>query len=65
VRALCAFLEERYDGDAARIWREAESGKDLKARLAELPGFDVERSPCQPDGLRAGYQRVGHRSNAA
>ena len=39
VRALCAFLEERYDGDAARIWREAESGKDLKARLAELPGF--------------------------
>jgi uncharacterized HhH-GPD family protein len=39
VRALCVFLEERYDGDAARIWREAESGKDLKTRLAELPGF--------------------------
>jgi uncharacterized HhH-GPD family protein len=39
VRALCAFLEERYDGDAARIWREAESGKDLQKRLGELPGF--------------------------
>jgi uncharacterized HhH-GPD family protein len=39
VRALCAFLEERYGGDAARIWREAESGEDLRARLAELPGF--------------------------
>jgi uncharacterized HhH-GPD family protein len=39
VRALCAFLEERYDGDAARIWREAESGKDLQRRLGELPGF--------------------------
>src|SRR5882757_4106523 len=26
VRALCAFLEERYDGDAARVWREAASG---------------------------------------
>jgi uncharacterized HhH-GPD family protein len=39
VRALCAFLDERYAGDAARLWREAESGKDLRARLAELPGF--------------------------
>jgi uncharacterized HhH-GPD family protein len=39
VRLLCAFLEERYDGDAARIWREAASGDDLKARLGELPGF--------------------------
>ena len=39
VRALCAFLEERYGGDAARIWREAASGEDLRARLGELPGF--------------------------
>ena len=39
VRLLCAFLEERYDGDAARIWRDAASGDDLKARLRELPGF--------------------------
>jgi uncharacterized HhH-GPD family protein len=39
VRLLCAVIEERYDGDAARIWREAASGDDLKARLGELPGF--------------------------
>lgn len=39
VRALCAFLDERYGGDAARLWREAESGEDLRARLGELPGF--------------------------
>jgi uncharacterized HhH-GPD family protein len=39
VRSLCVFLEERYGGDAARIWREAASGDDLKARLGELPGF--------------------------
>ena len=39
VRALCAFLDERYGGDGARIWREAESGEDLRGRLAELPGF--------------------------
>jgi uncharacterized HhH-GPD family protein len=39
VQALCAFLETRYDGDAARVWEDAESGADLRARLAELPGF--------------------------
>jgi uncharacterized HhH-GPD family protein len=39
VRALCAFVVERYGGDAARIWSEAASGEDLRARLAELPGF--------------------------
>jgi uncharacterized HhH-GPD family protein len=39
VQALCAFLDERYDGDAARIWEEAANGADLRARLAELPGM--------------------------
>jgi uncharacterized HhH-GPD family protein len=39
VRALCAVLEERYGGDAARVWREAGSGDELQARLRELPGF--------------------------
>jgi uncharacterized HhH-GPD family protein len=39
VRALCAFLDERYGGDGARVWEEAESGADLRERLAELPGM--------------------------
>jgi uncharacterized HhH-GPD family protein len=39
VQALCAFIAERYDGDASRIWQEAKDGKDLQARLLELPGF--------------------------
>ncbi len=39
VQALCAFIAERYDGDASRIWREAKDGRDLQARLLELPGF--------------------------
>ena len=30
---------ERYDGDASRIWREAKDGKDLQARLLDLPGI--------------------------
>ncbi|MEO5940526.1 MAG: HhH-GPD-type base excision DNA repair protein [Candidatus Limnocylindrales bacterium] len=39
VRDLAAYLVERYDGDAARIWREAADGKDLYGRLRDLPGF--------------------------
>ncbi|HEX5014473.1 MAG TPA: HhH-GPD-type base excision DNA repair protein [Candidatus Limnocylindrales bacterium] len=36
---LCAFLVERYDGDAGRVWSEAKDGAELNARLLELPGF--------------------------
>jgi uncharacterized HhH-GPD family protein len=39
VRALCAFLCERYECDGARIWEDARSAADLRARLAELPGI--------------------------
>jgi uncharacterized HhH-GPD family protein len=39
VQALSAFIAERYGGDASRIWREAKDGRDLQARLLELPGF--------------------------
>jgi uncharacterized HhH-GPD family protein len=39
VQALCAFITERYGGDASRIWREAKDGRDLQARLLGLPGF--------------------------
>src|SRR5439155_672683 len=39
TRALCAYLVDRYDGDASRIWREARDGADLHARLLDLPGF--------------------------
>jgi uncharacterized HhH-GPD family protein len=39
TQELCAFVEERYDGDAARIWLDAADGRDLERRLYELPGF--------------------------
>ena len=39
VQALAAAIADRYDGDAARIWREAKDGKDLQARLLDLPGI--------------------------
>jgi uncharacterized HhH-GPD family protein len=39
TREMAAYLVEQYDGDAARIWREARDGADLHARLLALPGF--------------------------
>ena len=41
VQALCAVVAERYGNDASRIWREARDGRDLRDRLAGLPGFGV------------------------
>ena len=39
VNDLAAHIAEHYDGDAARVWTEARSPEDLKARLGALPGF--------------------------
>jgi len=36
---LARLIVDRYDGDPAAIWTGAVNGKDLVARLAELPGF--------------------------
>lgn len=39
VRELAATVAEEYDGDASRIWTEAEDATDLRQRIAALPGF--------------------------
>jgi uncharacterized HhH-GPD family protein len=39
TQELCATVEERYGGDASRLWTEAADGKELERRLYDLPGF--------------------------
>ena len=39
VRELAAHVADRYDGDAARLWTDASDARDLKQRIAALPGF--------------------------
>jgi uncharacterized HhH-GPD family protein len=39
VHELCAFVVERYDGRAERLWEEASDADDLRQRIGELPGF--------------------------
>jgi uncharacterized HhH-GPD family protein len=39
VHDLAVYIEERYDGEAARVWTDAADGDELRANLADLPGF--------------------------
>ena len=39
VRELASFIVATYDGDAGRLWTDASDARDLKARIAALPGF--------------------------
>ena len=36
---LCAALVSDYDGDAERVWSDADSGQELRRRLLDLPGI--------------------------
>jgi uncharacterized HhH-GPD family protein len=39
VQALCAQVADEYDGDAARLWTEADDSAELERRIRALPGF--------------------------
>jgi uncharacterized HhH-GPD family protein len=39
VRALARHVRDYYDGDGARVWRDARDGSELRDNLAALPGF--------------------------
>ena len=39
VHDLAVHVDERYDGDAARVWTEAAAADALRANIAALPGF--------------------------
>jgi len=39
VHDLAVYVEDRYDGNAARVWTDAADASELHANLAALPGF--------------------------
>jgi uncharacterized HhH-GPD family protein len=39
VRELAQVVVDEYGGDAARVWRDAADGDDLRRRIGSLPGF--------------------------
>ena len=39
VHELAVHVQDRYDGDAARVWNDAADAGELRANLLALPGF--------------------------
>ncbi len=44
VQELCRVIVDRYDGDAAAVWRDAADGEQLRRRLTGLPGFGDQKA---------------------
>ena len=44
IQELARVVVDEYAGDAERLWREANSGTDLLARLKRLPGFGDQKA---------------------
>ncbi len=65
VQTMCQYLAEEYDGDGARVWTEASTAADLKARLGALPGIGAMKvnsliaTLVKQFGVRpAGYTKI-------
>jgi uncharacterized HhH-GPD family protein len=39
VHELAQYVLEHYDGDAARVWTDAQTTEELRANISGLPGF--------------------------
>ncbi|RCV56977.1 HhH-GPD-type base excision DNA repair protein [Marinitenerispora sediminis] len=70
LQELCRYLVENYDGDAAAVWRDAGTGRELLRRLQELPGYGRQKSQIflallgkqldvRPEGWRAAAGEYG------
>ena len=44
LQALATHVVEEYDGQTARLWEEAATGKELMKRLGALPGFGKQKA---------------------
>ena len=44
MQALCRHVSDRYDGHAAAVWADANTGEELFKRLRDLPGYGDEKA---------------------
>ena len=78
IQALARLVVEQYDGDAERLWTEAQDGKELLRRMTALPGFGKQKAQIfvallakqvgvRPEGwedVAGSYAEHGYRSVA-
>jgi uncharacterized HhH-GPD family protein len=68
VQALCAAVEQDWDGDASAIWTRGEpDGPAVLARLKKLPGFGEQKAKIFLAllGKQYGYDGAGWREASA
>ncbi|NKI42384.1 HhH-GPD-type base excision DNA repair protein [Streptomyces physcomitrii] len=44
VQQLCQYLVAHYGGSASAVWEDAASGRELRRRLEELPGYGKQKA---------------------
>lgn len=44
LQAVCRILVDEYDGRAENLWNAANTGKELRAAIAALPGFGAQKA---------------------
>lgn len=70
VQAVCQVLVDSYGGSARGLWQGADSGAELRARIAALPGFGAQKAAIftallgkqygvTPDGWREAAGKYG------
>ncbi len=67
THALCQYVVDEYDGDAAAIWTGASDGTDLFRRVRALPGYGEEKAKILVAilGKRLGRAPIGWEDAAA
>jgi uncharacterized HhH-GPD family protein len=66
VQLVAQIVDDRYDGDAGRVWGDAATGDELLGRLSELPGFGLYKAQILIAllGKQLGVQPPGWREAA-
>ena len=66
IPQVCTALVEDYDGDAANLWRDVDSGTEIFRRLKALPGYGDYKSKIfvSLHGKTQGVQPPGWREAA-
>lgn len=79
IQQLCQYLVDEYGGDAAAVWRDIPTGREVLKRLNALPGFGKQKAQIflallgkqlgvTPDGWReaaGAYGEEGSRRSVA
>lgn len=74
IQQLCQYLVDHYEGDAAAVWKDVTTGKELFERLSDMPGYGPQKAQIftallgkqygvAPEGWRAAAGAYGEQGS--